>query len=210
MRWLASIFFLMITGLMLWGIGCGPQYWTYRQGKVPEHLVVQVIPVWMDNSLLIPQREGVIEAVGEWNKVFNGQIILQMEPVLNRVEALKKLDEIDKTRTGWVIISSTEEMLIAEGYIDEGDGVLAYVYNLGGNLMIIVRDRIGTRDFKVIAMHEMGHLLGADHINAMSLMAPHYGREQINCIDKVTVAQVARFNRLRFETLNYCLTPEFE
>jgi hypothetical protein len=210
MRWLAGIFFLLIMSLMLCGIGCGPRYWTYRQGKLPEHLVVQEIPIWMDNSLLMSQREGIIEAAGEWNKVFNGQIILQMQPVLNRVEVLKKLDEVDRTGTGWVIISSTEEMLIAEGYIDEGDGVLAYVYRLGGNLMVIVRDRIGARDFKLIVMHEIGHLLGANHVNAMSLMAPHYGRDQINCIDKVTVAQVARFNRLKFETLNYCLTPEFE
>lgn len=210
MRKTLCLLLLIIFSIMLWVIGCGPQYWSYHQGIIPTHIMVNRIPVWVDNSFSVIQRDQIDQAIAEWNMVFNGQIVLQTNPSINRLEALHKLVEAERVGIGWVIISSNEEMLMAEGIIEEGDGILAFVYHLGGHLITVVRDRVGSRDFKIIMMHEMGHLFGANHVNTISLMAPRYGSDQVDCIDKITVAQVAKFNRLSFDTLNYCLTPGFE
>ena len=114
------------------------------------------------------------------------------------------LKDMRKKGEGWIIVraGSSDEVVS-----NLSEHALAFA---GSGIMVVIWDRIGTRDLKTIVMHEMGHLLGSSHFRSNSLMHPFYGRKQYSCIDKMTVSEVAAAHGLRLETLNYCSTPGFE
>lgn len=90
---------------------------------------------------------------------------------------------------------------------------LTFVRRFSDHLMVVVGDRLGDRNIKTIIMHEFGHIFGCFdcyHINIKnSLMVPIYGKDQADCIDKISVAQVASYMGLDVNILNYCVTPNF-
>jgi hypothetical protein len=110
-----------------------------------------------------------------------------------------------------VVVKLPEDSDELDGVVSRGDGVLAFVTRHEGHVLVVVGDRLGGRDLKTIIMHEVGHLLGAAHVNMKgSLMYPAYGWNQVSCIDKVTVAQVAGYLELDMKQMNYCMTPGWE
>lgn len=192
-------------------LNCGTSYYSYHRGHIPEHVNhAVVIPIWIDTKFNKEQLSQIKSAVNEWNNVFNGQMLLKLDKQFTGQEEGEKLfTEANKTGLGWVIVNLDENDPVLSDRIESGDGTLAFVTKMNGHLLVVIGDRIGTRDLKTITMHEMGHLLGANHVNAPSLMTPRYGEEQYNCIDKITVAQVAGYQDLEFANLNYCITPYF-
>jgi hypothetical protein len=203
------LFIIMAAITMIFG--CNSSYYSYKKGEVPVHINhIQIIPIWIDLRFTEVQRKEIILAVKEWNSVFNGQILLKHEGYFNNGidGAEEKYKIINKTSLGWIIIRVNESDDLVKDVIGTKD--LAFVSGLGSHLMFVIGDRLGTRSLKDITMHEMGHLLGANHVNFNSLMCPVYGELEYNCIDKITVAQVAGFNKLDLKNLNYCITPHFE
>ena len=74
--------------------------------------------------------------------------------------------------------------------------------NLGGDRISMVRGRY-ERYARKIALHEIGHLLGAQHIQG-TLMQASYDPGGYHCPDLITVAQVAAWNHVNLEMLSYC------
>jgi predicted Zn-dependent protease len=202
--------FVMVMTAMLGCSGCGGETWTYRQGQVPTHINhTYNIPIWIDSSFSVSQKAAIRDAIKEWNGVFNGQVVLKAEATFTGIEEGDKLlQQANRTGQGWVIINLPHNHPLFDN-LNLG-GVLAFVRGAGGHLMVVIGDQIGSRNLKSIVMHEMGHLLGANHVNAPSLMMPAYSHTSSNCIDKITVAQVAGYYKLDMGTLNYCITPHFE
>ena len=52
--------------------------------------------------------------------------------------------------------------------------------------------------------HELGHVLGLPHDPASRLMSPILDPLRQQCIDKTTVAAVARMRDLPLDQLNWC------
>jgi len=78
---------------------------------------------------------------------------------------------------------------------------LAWTSTLGGRTITLVRGR-HEHDTRGIVLHELGHALGAQHVEG-TLMAPRW-RKGMLCPDVTTVAQVAAWNHVNLDTLSWC------
>jgi len=204
-----AVILLVITAWMgLYSMCYSPRYYTYKMGATLDNITyTKIIPVWTDSSFTDDELRSIKGALNEWNFVLNNQLILKYEGVFKGEKgADEKVKIVEKTDLGWIIMRlSSEDPLVGL----TGKNSLAFA-EMGGNLMVVVYDRIGTRNLRVIAMHEMAHLLGSAHVHLPNLMYPAYGANQYPCIDKITAAQVATMQKIKFESMNYCITPQFE
>ena len=79
---------------------------------------------------------------------------------------------------------------------------VGWASRIGGRRIQLLRGRYET-DVEVIVLHEMGHALGAQHVDG-TLMNPTYDTITLRCPDVVTVSQVAAYNGLDMATLSWC------
>jgi hypothetical protein len=204
---------LVIAIIMVVGLGvsgCGVGLYEYTEVGGIDHINnARVVEVWHTDNFTEVERGSLGEAIGEWNYVLNGQMEIGVVGDFDSEdmgEWLKRMKESNKTGDSWLIfkIDSGNEIL---GEVREG--VLAFVPELGSRFMVILGDRIGTKDLKTIMMHEIGHMLGAMHVNIdYTLMVSGYGYKQADCIDLLTVRQVAKYNDMDISGMNYCEVPE--
>jgi hypothetical protein len=82
------------------------------------------------------------------------------------------------------------------------ESALAWVNEIGGNRVYMKRGRY-ERDVEGILLHELGHALGAQHIEG-TLMARVWEPGAYVCPDSVTVAQVAAHHGINLDTLTWC------
>jgi hypothetical protein len=198
--------------------GCGNSLYTYRNVAGPEasYQYYREIPVYMDKNFSVAEREALLQSMGEWNWTLNGYMKLVVKDTefnLDSSAAKKTFKQVKNTGEGYLILKLNHDDPALEDVIEEGDGTLAFVNRLGhnGHIMVVIADRIGSRNLKSIVLHEFGHLLGASHVMARSLMYPSYsGRSSYRCVDKITAAQVANYQQIELSHLNYCSTPDFE
>lgn len=182
--------------------------------KNNQHKIIY--PIYIDKSFPNDQLNTIKLAVAEWNNVLNENMIIEIisEDVDNQdLDQLIDLAvKIKQEREGLMILNLKHDDELISGVVDETDGTLAFVNALGNraNLMVVVSDRVGKKNLHKILLHEFGHAFGANHTNAKSLMYPYYSSVQMDCVDKITVAQVANYHGFNFKTMNYCSTPDFE
>ena len=222
--YMRSIWFLCCLVLAFCSLQCasGPVYWTYHQGIAPQHIIhPDLIPVWIDSNFTPSQAMQIEAAVDEWNQVFNGQIVMTVQThqeqgvdkkmhtypttFANYDAGQKLVDDSKETNLGIVFFA----LKIGDKNLRGDDGTLAYVEGPGAHAVYAIPQRFGSRSLKDVMMHELAHLFGALHVNAPSLETPYYSSNQYDCIDKITVAQVAAMQHLDFNSLNYCVTPNF-
>ena len=208
-----NIIKLMLLIVMVIGCGGSGGYFTYHREKMGKINIVEEIPIWIDTRFNEIEKRAIMEAIGEWNYVFNGQVVLKAEGYFRgTVGADERYEEIAKTGQGWIIMKLGEEDELVQVLKNRGalgGNELAFASREGGHLLVVLGERIGKRNLKAILLHEFGHLISASHINAPSLMAPDY-KAMYNCIDKITAAQAASGKKLDMRTMGYCRTPNFE
>lgn len=206
--------------------GCGTSLYSYRQGSTPAHINhPRNIAIWLDARFTPEQDKELEAAIDEWNGVFNGQIILKLQTKdayytdeKGKLHAIKELvtfrtteeakdliTNSEKSDLGWVIMDIPDDDPMLQG--SDVEGVLAFVPGFNEHYGVFLMEHFGDRSLHDVALHEFGHLLGAPHISAPSLMNPTYGYNQLTCIDKVTVLEVANYWHIDPSTLNYCSTP---
>jgi hypothetical protein len=212
--------FLMIPLVL----SCSPTYFSYHRGSTIDHLsYVEKIPVWLDKNFTAEQIEQIRGAIKEWNLVLNGQIVFQLvEKEEMGIDKKKHLYPVtfDGREAGKTLENNPTGQGIVVYALKKGDkelkdsdvtdGMLAWVNGPGTRHIMVVIDRVGNRNLKTIIMHEIAHLLGAQHVSARSLENNYAGRYSYDCIDKITVAQVAAYQHLELHSLGYCITPDFE
>lgn len=81
------------------------------------------------------------------------------------------------------------------------DSAVAWASDIGGHLIFLTKSRY-ERDPTAIVLHEMGHVLGAQHV-AGTIMNESYIPNS-TCPDVVTVAQVAAWNHVNLSLLSWC------
>jgi len=207
-----KLFALLIVALM---VGCvGTPLFGYTQVSPEEHNQnYQVRPIYIDKSFNDKELADIQNVVKEWNYVLNGYLVWEIQPVAidhTDKKALARLaKQIHQTHEGIMVLGLNHDDELIEEYVDEYDGTLAFVNNLGmrANLMVVIRDRMGHKNLQKILLHEFGHAMGGFHVGTESLMYPYYGPKQYNCVDKITALQAATYFDLKIEHMNYCSTP---
>jgi hypothetical protein len=147
------------------------------------------------------QEKQIEDALDEWNYTLNGY---------GHYDLVKKNANDIEVELALFGTLATDQGLVftTVSVLDESvqPGVLAWVEDLGAHHVFVVSDRIGSRDFKTIVMHEMGHTLGLEHVDVRgSLMGAFYpANETGGCIDEVTAINVAAVHHWHVENMNYC------
>lgn len=166
---------------------------------------LKVIHIYMDKDFGEADKVAIDDAITQWNYALNGYIKLQV--VTYRFDM--EVDSIKKCILGncWLIMKTDSNNPMVS-FLDSIKGgksnTLAWVNEIGGNRMWMIRDRIYNRWVTGIALHEMGHLLGARHDNVY-LMQPMFNWERARCVDYDALRLVASYQHLPMEKLNYCV-----
>lgn len=212
MNKILGLVFLALTFVLA---SCAPGLYEYHNVSQAEfHEAYRVIPLYVDGRFTKEQRIDLSDAVNEANYMLNGNLRIEVKKWSLDIESEegKKISEtISKTHEGILVLSLSEDDPKIEELVKD-NGMLAFVNALGerANILVVVNDRIGNRDLKTIFLHELGHALGAQHTSATSLMYNYYGSRQTKCFDRITVAQIADYNNLDLNTMNYCRTKDFK
>ena len=192
---------------------CAPGLYQYHSVEPEEtHDSYRVIPLYVSKDFTHEQQVTIAKAIDEWNFVLNGSLRLEVKDWALDEESDKGKDiwrAINKTHQGIAIVSWLE----SDPRLEEmkQDGIIAFVNIIGtANVLVVIRDRLGSWDFKTIMLHELGHALGASHVNAKSLMYPYVGDMQVHCVDRITAAQISGYQHVPLKNINYCTTRDFE
>lgn len=195
-------------------IGCGHEQITISNNPKSVDIQPQMIPVYIDTNFSKEDKVSIQKSISEWNNSLNGQIIIQIQSFDFDMEPYK-IEEILHNK-GWMILQTS----IKHGGIPDEEQykqcmkekqkdcyhTIAWADKLGGSTIKIVKERVNLDTLYYITLHEIGHLLGAEHVeDKRSLMYAHFTSDSYLCIDFQTVAQVAVFNQLNVSGLNYCI-----
>lgn len=163
--------------------------------------VVRDIPILVDLSFDNNDEIAINNAVAQWNYALNGWEHLH---VVGRI--FVDDNELTKHHDGWLFVKA----LPTDAVIKKADKdylpknwVIGLTNYLGGNQVFIVKERTGKDNFLGVLLHEIGHLLGANHIGT-GLMRPNFNRYHQQCIDRDAIEEVATHEKLPVDTLNYC------
>lgn len=206
------LFFLFLLSLFI--LSCSPssyQYHSLSPEKNPQGW--RELPIYVDATFSHEEKNVIRNVIMEWNHVLNGNMEIKLETWNFRLESKEgqRIKEIiDTTDEGIMLLSVKHDDPIL-GQM-QADDTLAFVDRLGNraHYLVVIDDRIGRRNLHKILLHEFGHALGAMHVSARSLMFPYVGWMQRNCVDKITMLQVANYHHFDPAYLNYCSTPELE
>lgn len=194
--------------MLLASISCAghtPMPFHYIQTFGYSAIPLKVIPVWVDEQFGAADKVAIDNAISQWNYALNGYVRIQVISMHfdMEVDVLRRVMAGD----GWVILKiRSDNIMVDDGPLRDGKPAyhtLAWVNDIGGNRMYVVRDRLYNDWMTGVALHEMGHLLGASHDDAY-LMGPRFNWEDYRCIDYAALYRVAEYQHLPMGRLNYC------
>jgi len=172
-----------------------------------EETVSKVKKIYIDNAFGEADLLSIQDAIDQWTYALNGYMVFDIrsfDPVGGSLVPREEAARGD----AWLFmkIDSSNYILAQHDNRPAGMVALAFCDYVGGNLMYVVRDRIDNDQVRGIVMHEMGHLLGAKHVNEdADLMAPSYDNINAQCIDRTTLMQIAKTQGFPFQNMNYCI-----
>lgn len=207
--------FLVVWLLALAGtlVGCGafsfinqPQLGRYTYTHKPDYEgpTVRVIPIWIDKDFGLADKVAIDDAINAWNYSLNGYIRLRVVDTEFDMEVDKIVTQVKSN--GWLIMKINGDNAMVP-LLKDGYRTIGFCERVGGNHLYLVRDRLMNEDIFGVTMHEMGHLLGSPHVGER-LMFPHFSRARFQCVDSVTLEQVARYNGIPLDRLNYCVDTD--
>ena len=187
----------ILSILSLFFLACAPYPFVYNEMKSNGH-ITQIAPIYIEDTWNDTDRARLHSAIDQWNQALNGELILQVEN-----EHYHYTDNAPQNKLLLLQISE-EKANKHEQYIS-----LAWTHGrsttgVGGNRIYFVRTRINNDDLRYVALHELGHALGSDHINYKGLMSAIYNKEDYLCIDQLVLLQIARYHHLSIEHLRAC------
>jgi len=173
------LFVTLLLPLML--LACGP---AWVQSKVEDNS--SIAPGRASVCLDLPKerKTSVLQAVEDWNKA------------LGRWRGLSAFGESDHPSQCDYWVKET-----SKNYTDK-PGACAWASMVGGHEIWLRKDHY-EQDVHGIALHELGHALGAQHIPG-TLMSATWDPRLFECPDELTVVQVGAWNQVDLDLLSWC------
>jgi len=159
---------------------------------------VRTIPVYIDRDFDEKDQKVLLAAVDEWNFALNGMIVMTVVSTTFDMDPATIHEAYSASGFIFLKIDSSNPMV----HDSPSTLTFAFVDKISGNLLYIIRDRLSSFYLRSVALHEIGHLLGAVHRDH-SLMQG-YAEHPYPCIDGATVSQVAAHYMIPLELMNYC------
>lgn len=201
--WLCVLMFFINSSC----ISAPPAQYIYTHHQ-PADYTDRTINIYIDKSFGEADKIEMQKAVDQWNFALNGYIKINIaeEPFDGSVYMILRAQR----ERGWLFMKiNKDDPIIPKDSTVSPDKpqyfIVAFCDKVGGDKTWFIRDLIGDNSKMYgITLHEMGHLLGANH-NGKYLMSPHYDVNGYKCIDKGTMTQVSNFIGVPLKNLNYCL-----
>lgn len=186
--------------MILMGCGIPRPYYHYVGASEYQSEPWAEYVVWVDKNFGVEDKLAIDDAINGWNAALNGYVVIHvrsyefdMEPSL-----LKKIVNSDN---GWVILKiDSKNPILGTNH----PNTLAFVNDIGGHSMWVIRDRIRGSWMKGIMLHEIGHLLGSKHTSKY-LMQPYFKWELYQCVDYETLRNVVEAQHIPLKGTRYCV-----
>jgi len=214
MKWKLLILWVVAMIITALVAGCASTLQHLSPAKLGEYSYVRkdaylgtplrVIPIWIDKNFGAGDQLAIDDAINQWNYAMNGYVVLKVVDTSFDMEVDKITKQV--AEGGWLFmkIDSSNKIVPDHKDKDKGYWTIGFTEKLGGSHMYLVRDRLRNEDVFGVTLHEIGHLMGSDHVGER-LMYPHYGRARFQCIDQETIKAVAKWWDLNYGVLNYCI-----
>lgn len=200
--WLVAV---IVAALVLGctSLGLQPVKGQYVYTHKPLNMeVIRVVPIWIDKNFGEADRLAIDDAIRAWNFAMNGYVQLKIVDMDFDMEPSKIVDQVNQN--GWLFMKLKSDSKLIPEQKEKGYWTIGFTEKLGGHHLYLVRDRLANEDVFGVTMHEIGHLMGSDHVGDR-LMRPHFNRTASQCIDYDTIKAVASYNNLPLDRLNYCM-----
>jgi Matrixin len=176
----------------------------YTAVSTEGHRLIRKIPVYVDKNFGEEDKIAIDDALEDWNYVLSGYIVFEVKSYGFDLD----VEEIKEAyRENGLMIMKVDSSVGFIPVAGGGDKTVAWADAVGvGHKIYMVRDRIGkSGELKELVMHELGHILGAGHIDGEdSLMRSVYVHQDSRCVDEWTVRKVAEYQGLEYRNLNHC------
>jgi len=169
-----------------------------------ETHLAKVQKIYIENTFGNADRVAIREALDRWQYALNGYFDFRTETADLVHGSLDPLKEADSGQA-WLFMKIDSKNALVVFHDRPKYLAMAFTDKIGGNLLYLVRDRVSNGEVRGLVMHEMGHLLGAQHRRDDNLMQPVYHDYNAQCIDQETLSQVAAFQHLPLDNMNYCV-----
>jgi|SRR5579885_1030638 len=171
-------------------------------GKAPTAAVpIKTIPIYLDKNFGIADQIAIDDAVSQWNYALNGYVVLKV--VSTNFDMEPEIIQQCMGGACWMLLKVDSNA----SFVPDEDSkhlTLAWANDIGGNRIYFVRDRIDNDWMTGIALHEMGHLLGAKHDNVY-LMQPQFNWRDGRCVDQQAAYLVANYWGIPVQNVKYCV-----
>lgn len=164
--------------------------------------------VFVDARFTAAERVEIAAAVGQWNDALRGQFVL---------------GKLEVTDSAWSDNNVSSALSYARTFVSPDILVLKQAREVlprdaqrwrvhafaSDTTIVIIRDRMVFDNLRAVMLHELGHVLGAVHVEGNALMRLNFDEGTVRCVDRSALEQVAAHFELDMATLAYC-TPQME
>lgn len=198
-----KVLFLSLFVLGLLAACSGPTHFYYVRVPTSAPITQRHIHVYINKEFTAEDKLHIDDAILRWNYALNNYIVMT---VINYSSSFTPIELMEAySSNGLLIYKVDSNHPNIPPQRESRLRTIAWTDRLGGNEIFLIRDRLYLADIYPVMLHELGHFLGANHVNEMGLMNKEYSATNYNCIDKSTVRQVAKFQKVDFSALNYCV-----